>query len=73
MNVIALMPHVSLIKRLKMYVQVKRHLVFGRQIFLSEFFFIDQKVLLNVFSVKIFSFALTPVFSVDFFYNIHSS
>ncbi len=50
MNVIALMPPLSLIKRLKMYVQVKRHLVFGRQIFLSEFFFIDQKVLLNVFN-----------------------
>ncbi len=27
----------------------------------------------EIFSVKIFSFALTPVFSVDFFYNIHSS
>ncbi len=27
----------------------------------------------EIFSVKIFFFALTPVFSVDFFYNIHSS
>ncbi len=27
----------------------------------------------EIFSVKIFLFALTPVFSVDFFYNIHSS
>ncbi len=27
----------------------------------------------EIFSVKIFSFALTPVFSVDLFYNIHSS
>ncbi len=27
----------------------------------------------EIFSVKIFSFGLTPVFSVDFFYNIHSS
>ncbi len=50
MNVIALMPPLSLIKRLKMYVQVKRHLVFGRLIFLSDFFFIDQKVLLNLFN-----------------------
>ncbi len=27
----------------------------------------------EIFSVKIFFFALTPVFSVDFVYNIHSS
>ncbi len=27
----------------------------------------------EIFSVKIFFFALTPVFSVEFFYNIHSS
>ncbi len=27
----------------------------------------------EIFSVKIFFFALIPVFSVDFFYNIHSS
>ncbi len=27
----------------------------------------------EIFSVKIYFFALTPVFSVDFFYNIHSS
>ncbi len=27
----------------------------------------------EIFSVKHFFFALTPVFSVDFFYNIHSS
>ncbi len=27
----------------------------------------------EIFTVKIFSFALTPVFSVDLFYNIHSS
>ncbi len=27
----------------------------------------------EIFSVKIFFFALTPVFSVDFFFNIHSS
>ncbi len=27
----------------------------------------------EIFTVKIFLFALTPVFSVDFFYNIHSS
>ncbi len=27
----------------------------------------------EIFSVKIFFFALTPLFSVDFFYNIHSS
>ncbi len=27
----------------------------------------------EIFTVKIFFFALTPVFSVDFFYNIHSS
>ncbi len=27
----------------------------------------------EIFSVKKFFFALTPVFSVDFFYNIHSS
>ncbi len=47
MNVIALMPPLSLIKRLKMYVQVKRHLVFGRLIFLSEFCIIDQKALLH--------------------------
>ncbi len=26
-----------------------------------------------IFTVKIFYFALTPVFSVDFFYNIHST
>ncbi len=27
----------------------------------------------EIFSVKKFLFALTPVFSVEFFYNIHSS
>ncbi len=27
----------------------------------------------EIFSVKILFFALTPVFSVEFFYNIHSS
>ncbi len=27
----------------------------------------------EIFTVKILFFALTPVFSVDFFYNIHSS
>ncbi len=27
----------------------------------------------EIFSVKIYCFALTPVFSVEYFYNIHSS
>ncbi len=27
----------------------------------------------QIFSIKTFFFALTPVFSVEFFYNIHSS